>query len=190
MISRIREHVSHRRWMLSLPFTVGSPTMIFNSFTSSPASRQVWRLLWTRLFRLQMKIRSQCGQPGIIDGAADGEVIEALKGIGLNAEKVVKHVVEVAAHAGGTNALCLRFQVKHLTKHPGLPEKSPVPPRAPVTDRVAKLGEHAEAKSAVRGDLLVAARYSGNILEVRFGQAPEPQVLGAVWRPFPQEQVS
>src|SRR3972149_11724159 len=89
-----------------------------------PARCQVWRLLWTRLFPLQMRIRSQCGQPGIIDRAADGEVIEALKGIGLKAEEVVKDVVEVAANTGRTDAGCLRFQVQRLTEHTRLPEKS------------------------------------------------------------------
>ena len=121
-----------------------------------------------------MKIRGQCCQPGIIDGAADGEVIEALKGIGANAEEVVKDIVEVAADTGRTDAGSFRFQVKHLTKHPGFPEKSPIPPRAPVTDRVAELSEHAEAESAVGGDLLVAAHLPGNISEGRLGQAPEP----------------
>ena len=135
-------------------------------------------------------IRRQCGQPPIFDWAANGEVIEALKGIGSNAEEIVNDVVEVAADSGRTDAGGLRFQVKHLAKHPGLPEQSPIPARAPATDRVAKLGEHAEAESAVGGDLLVAAGYPGDILEVCFGQAPEPQVLGAIWRPFPQERVS
>ena len=137
-----------------------------------------------------MKIRGQCGQPRIIDGSADGEVIKALKGIGSNTEEVVKDVVEVAADTGRTDAGSLRFQVQHMTKHPGLPEKSPIPPRAPVTDRVAKLGEHAETESAVGGDLLVAARRPGNIAEVRFGEAPKPQVLGASWRPLPEEHIS
>src|SRR5262249_46499324 len=114
----------------------------------------------------QIRIRSQCGQTGIIDRTADGEVIEALKGIGLNAEEVVKDVVEVAADTGRTDAGGLRFQVKHLTKHPRFPEKSPVPPRASTTDRVADLGEHAEAESAVGGDLLVAARHLGNVSKV------------------------
>ena len=50
-----------------------------------------------------MKRRSQRGQSEIINWAADGEVIEALKGIGLNAEEVVKDVVEVAADSGRTD---------------------------------------------------------------------------------------
>ena len=93
-----------------------------------------------------MKIRRQGGQPVILKGAADGEVIEALKGISLNAEQVVNNVVEVAADAGRTDAGRLRFQVQHLAQHSRLPKQTPVPPWAPVTDRVAKLGEHAEAE--------------------------------------------
>src|SRR5262245_14506316 len=113
-----------------------------------------------------MEVRGQSAQPGIIEGAADGEVIEALKGVGFDAEKVVKHIVEVAANTGRADAGCFRFQVKRLTEHAGLPEKSPVPPRAPVTDRVAELGDHAEAESAVRGYFLVTAHHPGNISEV------------------------
>src|SRR5579871_6863764 len=119
-----------------------------------------------------MRIRGQGGQPGVIDGRPDREVIEALKGIGANAKEFVKDVVEVATDTGRTDAGGFRLQVKHLTEHPGFPEKAPIPPRAPVTNRVAELSEHAEAESAVRGDRLVAAHLTRHFAEVRLDQAP------------------
>src|SRR5689334_15470470 len=104
-----------------------------------------------------MRIRRQRGQPGILDGPADGEVIEVLERDSVQAEQVVEGVVEVAADAGPADAGGLGFQVEDLAEDAGLPEEVAIPPGASVPDRAAEVSDHPQAEGAVGGDLLMAA---------------------------------
>jgi hypothetical protein len=56
------------------------------------------------------RVGRQGGEPDILDGPTDGEVIEALPVARLDAKHLVNRIVEVAADSGRTDACLLRFE--------------------------------------------------------------------------------
>src|SRR5437867_4283554 len=98
------------------------------------------------------------GQTRVLDGHPDGEVIQALERVALEAERVVDRIVEEASDAGRARPGGLRFEVQRLTHHAGFPEEIPVKRGAVLVEARAELGDHPETEKPIACDVLVAAQ--------------------------------
>src|SRR5260370_33817648 len=97
----------------------------------------------------------------------------------------MKCVVEVAADACRAHARSLGFQIKHLAENPRFPEQTAIPPGALGADCLSEISNHAQAKGAIRGDLLMTTDNLGGPSQVSLHQAIKPQMLRAIRRLFP-----
>src|SRR4051812_33705902 len=66
------------------------------------------------------------GQPRIVDSRPDREVIQALKPVALQTERLVDRIVIETADPGPACARRLSLEVERLPQHTALPEEVPV----------------------------------------------------------------
>src|SRR5262245_8844993 len=136
----------------------------------------------------QMGIGRQGRQAAILDGGANGEVIQVLKLVAGQTQQVVKQVIEVAADAGGANAGGLGIEVEHLTGHAGRPGQSTIPPGVGRAQSRWEVGEHPQAEGPVRGNLLLAADGLGHTTKVAALQKEQADVTWTIGRPLPEKR--
>src|SRR5271157_3299952 len=132
-------------------------------------------------------IGRQRHQPWVVDRTANGKVVQALKALPAQAEQVMKGVVEVTSDPSAADTGGLRFKVQHLPQQAGFPKQFSIPPCTCGTDAFGKFGNHAEAKGAGAGNLLMAAHHLCLLAEVSLDQFEQRQVLRAALWTFPQE---
>src|SRR5258707_13066813 len=138
----------------------------------------------------QMGVRRMGPQARVLNRRADGEVIQVVEAVALQAEQAVKRVVEIAAEAGRANAGRLRLQVKDGPECAGFPEEAAIPPRAFLSYAVAELRDHAKAERSVRRDLLVTAHRLRHLPQVALRQQIQVQMLRRVRHALPGERVA
>lgn len=104
----------------------------------------------------QMGVGRKGGEPRIVHGLADGEMVEVLEGVAGQAEELMGHVVEETTHPGAAHPVGFGLQVKDLTDHPRFPVEVTVAP-----GRLFQGGteprDHGCGEGPVTGDLLAAA---------------------------------
>src|ERR1700693_2295381 len=137
-----------------LPKPWGSPCGASRESHSSCKQRNTPSSSQRTASRLKL-VRGQCGEPGIVDRAAHGEVIQALPGIVVDSKQRVHFVIEETANPGGAHAGRFRFKIKNLPEHAALPEELPVTPWFMQSD--FELRKHPQRKTRVCADILVAA---------------------------------
>src|SRR6202162_5679889 len=110
-----------------LPKPWGSPCGASRESHSSCKQRNTPSSSQRTASRLKL-VRGQCGEPGIVDRAAHGEVIQALPGIAADSKQRVHFVIEETADPGGAHAGSLGFKIENLPDHAALPEKMAIAP--------------------------------------------------------------
>ena len=70
----------------------------------------------------KMSIRCSGAQSQILHRRADGEMIKALPVVADQAQRVMQHIVEVAADARAANPGGFGRQIQRLANHAGFPE--------------------------------------------------------------------
>src|SRR5262249_43004511 len=98
------------------------------------------------------------GEPRVLDGDPDREVIEALKRVIADAEHVVDRIVVETADAGAPGAGGFGLEIQHLADHTRFPEQAAIERRPESGEARVEVGQHAEAEEAVGGDVLIAAQ--------------------------------
>ena len=119
--------------------------------------------------------------------SAHGEVIEALELVTLKAEDVVDRVVKVRPDACGSDASGFRFEIQHLTHHPGFPIEMAVAPRPVFTQSGIEIRDHSQAERAGPRDFLSKAELSCGPPAIGGHQQIERQVFRALVRSGPGE---
>ena len=69
-----------------------------------------------------MHVRWRSAQPQILHRHADGEMIKALPVVPGQPQRIVQHIIEVAADVGAANPRGLGGQIQRLANHAGFPE--------------------------------------------------------------------
>src|SRR6186713_2097412 len=127
-------------------------------------------------------------QARVLDRAAEREVVEAPEPFRADPEDLVDGLVEVAPDAGRADPERFRLEVQDLADRPALPEQAAVRPRAAARDLGLELGDHPEARAAVRGDLLVARDGARDRSQVAAREEVEVEVVRSALGPRPQER--
>ena len=113
-----------------------------------------------------MRVRRCSAQPQILDGSADGEVIEALPIVPGQTERAVQHIIEVATNARAANPGSLGSQIQGLADHSGFPEQFALSRRAAFPQDRLEPRQHSEAERAIGGNVLMAGERPREITQV------------------------
>jgi hypothetical protein len=113
-----------------------------------------------------MPIRWNGTQSQILDGTADGEVVEALPIVTGQTECAVQHLIEVAANAGAASTGSLGSQIQGLADHSSFPKQFPVGPCAALPQDRLEPRQHAKAERTVGSNILVAAESPREITQI------------------------
>ena len=73
-------------------------------------------------FLREMLIRWRGAQPQILQGCADREMIKALPVVPGQPERIVQHIIKIAANAGAANSGGLGGKIQGLANHSGFPK--------------------------------------------------------------------
>src|ERR1700716_3137811 len=95
------------------------------AYTAALQITGIWRDQGASRLKL---VGRQCGEPGIVHGATQREVIQALPGIVADSKQAVHFVIEEAADPCGAYAGSLGFKIENLPEHSGFPEEMAVAP--------------------------------------------------------------
>ena len=127
------------------------------------------------------------GQARIVDGNADGEMVEALQAMIGDAQQFVDAVVEKASDARAAGACGLGLEVQCLPDRAGFPEQPAIRRRPAGLEGVVELGEHPEAEEPVGGDVLRAAQLPRDLAGIQVCKQKQRQVVWHAGRSYPGE---